>query len=79
VRLLSVPGLLERGELALGQNQALRGDFGFEGFQPFLHRLEVLALPDAADAGRRDRMAELAKLVGDADLTKRRLLQRKLD
>jgi hypothetical protein len=47
--------------------------------QPFLHRLRVVALPDPADTGRRDRVAEFAKLVGDADLAISRPVQRKLD
>jgi hypothetical protein len=38
-----------------------------------------VALPDAAHPGRRDRMAELAKLIGDADLTIGRSVQRELD
>ena len=79
MRLLCALGLLERGKLALGQNQAFLGDFGFEGLQPFLHRLQVVALPNPADTGRRDRMPELAKLVGDADLATSWPVQRKLD
>jgi hypothetical protein len=35
-----------------------------------------VTLPDAANAGRRDRMAEFAKLVGDADLAISRPVQR---
>ena len=72
-------GRLQRGELAFGQHQAFLGDLGLERLEPFLHRLKIMALPDAADASRRDRMAELAKLVGDADLAISRLVQRKLD
>ena len=79
MRLLFALGLLQRGELAFGQHQAFLGDLGFERLEPFLHRLEIMALPDAANAGRRDRMAELAKLVGDADLAISRPVQRKLD
>ena len=79
MRLLFALGLLQRGQLAFGQNQAFLGDLGFERLEPFLHRLKIVALPDPADAGRRDRMAELAKLVGDADLAISRPVQRKLD
>ena len=79
MRLLFALGLLQRGQLAFGQNQAFLGDLGFERLEPLLHRLKIMALPDPANAGRRDRMAELAKLVGDADLAISRLLQRKLD
>jgi hypothetical protein len=79
MRLLFGPGLLRGLQPAFGQNQAFLGEFGFERLERFLHRLKIVALPDAADAGWRDRMAELAKLVGDADLTEGRLLQRKLD
>ena len=38
-----------------------------------------MALPDPAHPGRRNRMAEPAKLVGDADLAISRPVQRKLD
>src|SRR5579863_7690930 len=79
MRLLFALGLLQRGKLALGQNQAFLGDFGFEGLQSFLHRLKIMALPDPTNASRRDRMPELAKLVGDADLAISRPAQRKLD
>ena len=79
MRLLFTLGLFQRGQLAFGQNQAFLGDLGFERLEPFLHRLKIVTLPDAADAGGRDRMAELAKLVGDADLAVRRPVQRKLD
>ena len=79
MRLLFALGLLQRGKLAFGQHQAFLGDLGFERLEPFLHRLQIMALPDPANASRRDRMAELAKLVGDADLAISRLVQRKLD
>src|SRR5580692_10049728 len=54
-------------------------DLGFERLEPFLHRLKILALPDPAHAGGRNRMAELAKRVGDADLAISRPVQRKRD
>src|SRR5271169_7251012 len=38
-----------------------------------------MALPDPTNASRRERMAELAKLVGDADLAISRPVHRKLD
>ena len=77
--LLFALGLLQRGQLAFGQHQAFLGDLGFERLEPLLHRLQIMALPDPAHPGRRDRMAEFAKLVGDADLAVRRPVQRKLD
>lgn len=79
MRFLFALDLLQRGQLALGEDETFLGDLGFEGLQPFLHRLKIMALPDAANAGWRDRMAELAKLVGDADLSISRPVQRKLD
>ena len=79
MRFLFALGLLQRGELAFRQHQAFLGDLGLEGLEPLLHRLKIMALPDAANASRRDRMPELAKLVGDADLAVRRPVQRKLD
>jgi hypothetical protein len=79
MRLLFALGLLQRGQLAFGQNQAFLGDLGFERLEPFLHGFKIMTLPDAANAGRRNRVAEFAKLVGDADLAISRLVQRKLD
>ena len=79
MRLLFALGLLQRDELAFGQHQAFLGDLGFERLEPFLHRLEIMTLPDPAHPGRRNRMAELAKLIGDADLAISRPVQRKLD
>src|SRR5579872_2102636 len=79
VRLLLALSLLQGSQLAFGEHQAVLSDFGFEGLEPLLHRLEIVALPDAAHPGRRDRMAELAKLIGDADLTIGRSVQRELD
>src|SRR5271169_2349313 len=38
-----------------------------------------MALPDPTNASRRERMAKLAQLVGDADLAISRPVQRKLD
>ena len=79
MRFLFALGLLQRDELALGQNQAFLGDLGFERLEPFLYRLKIMALPDPTNASRRERMAKLAQLVGDADLAISRPVQRKLD
>ena len=79
MRLLFALGLLQRGELAFGQHQTFLSDLSFERLEPFLHRLKIMALPDPAHSGGRNRMAELAKLVGDADLAISRPVQRKLD
>jgi hypothetical protein len=68
MRLLFALSLFQRGELAFGQHQAFLSDVGFERLESFLHRLKIMGLPDPAHPGRRNRMAELAKLVGDADL-----------
>ena len=54
MRLLFALGLLQRGQLAFGQNQAFLGDLGFQRLEPFLHRLQIMTLPDAANAGRRN-------------------------
>jgi len=79
MRLFLALGLLQRRELAFGKNNAVLGDLRLERLQPLLHRLEIMALPDRADAGGRDRKAQLAQFVGDADLAKRRKLQREFD
>ena len=42
-------GLLERHQLAFGEHANVLGDRGLEGFQPLLHRLQVVAQPDAAN------------------------------
>src|SRR6185436_7853875 len=51
MRLLLTLGLLKRGELALGQHQALLGDLRLERLEPLLHGLKLMALPHAAPAG----------------------------
>ena len=79
MRFLLGLGLLQRGELALGEHQAVLGDLGLQRLEPLLHGLQIVALPHPAHAGRRDRVAALAHLVGDPDLAKGRLLQRQLD
>jgi hypothetical protein len=68
LRLLFALGLLQRGELAFGQHQAFLSDLGFERLEPFLHRLKIMALPDPAHPGRRNRMAEGRRAVLQAGL-----------
>jgi len=79
MRLFLALGLLQRDELAFGKNDAVLRDLGFERLEPLLHCLEIMALPDRTDASGRDRKAELAQLIGDADLPKRGKLQGKLN
>ena len=79
MRFLFALGLLQRGGLAFRQHQAFLGDLGLERLEPLLHRLKIMTLPDAANTSRRNRVAEFAKLVGDADLAISRPVQRKLD
>src|SRR3984893_2645863 len=67
-------GLFQRDELGLGQYQAFLGALGLQGFEPLVHGLEVMTLPHATHAGRRDREPALPQLVGDADLAESRLL-----
>ena len=76
MRLLFALGLLQRGQLAFGQHQAFLGDLGFERLEPFLHRLQIMTLPDPAHPGRRNRMPELAHFISDADLAVGRPVQR---
>jgi hypothetical protein len=54
MRFLVDLGLLERGDLRLGQQDALLRRLGFERLQPVLHRRQIVALPHAAHAGRRN-------------------------
>jgi hypothetical protein len=72
-------GLFQGDNLRLGQDKTLLCDLGFQRFQSFVHRLEIMALPDASHAGRRDREATLPHLVGDTDLAERRLIEREGD
>src|SRR5215218_10851694 len=44
--------------------------------EPLLNGLKLMALPHAAHAGGRDRVAALADLVGDPDLAEGGLLKR---
>ncbi len=52
VRFLLGLGLFQRDDLRLGQHQALLGTLGFQRFEPFLHGLHVMALPDTTNASR---------------------------
>src|SRR3984893_1239627 len=47
VRLLFRFGFLQGDDLRLGQNQAFLRDLGFQRFQPFLHRFEIMPHTDA--------------------------------
>ena len=74
VRLLLGLGLFQRDDLRLGQHQAFLGAFGFQRLEPLVHRLQVVAQPHTAHAGRGDREPALSQLVGNAGLTEGRLL-----
>src|SRR5207245_8991012 len=50
---------------------------GFQRLEPLVHRLQVVAQPHTAHAGRGDREPALSQLVGNADLTEGRLLNGK--
>src|ERR1700730_8179795 len=56
-------GLFQRDQLALGQYQAFLGALGLQCFEPLVHGLEVMTLPHATHAGRRDREPALPQLV----------------
>src|ERR1700730_3493470 len=79
VSLLFCLGFLQGYDLRLGQDQAFLRNLGFQRLEPFLHRLEIMALPDAAHPGRGDRVAKFPHFVGDADLAEGRLLHRKFN
>src|SRR5205814_6131603 len=55
MRFLVGLGFLERGDLRLGQQDAILCRLGFERFEAVLHRGQVVALPHAAHTGGRDR------------------------
>ena len=79
VRLLVGLGLLQRGELALGEDEALLRHLGLQRLQPVLHgsrswRRQIERTPEG-----RDRHAALQQIVGDAHLAPGRLLDRQGD
>ena len=67
--------LLQSGELALGQDQAILRHPGLQSLQPLGHGVEVMANPDAADAGGRDPDALFRQLVGHPRVSPGRLVQ----
>jgi hypothetical protein len=67
-------GLLEGGNLPLGQQDAVLRHPGFERLQAQLHRRQVVALPHAAHPSRRDRQAAALEGLRDAHLAPGRLL-----
>ena len=71
--------LLQSGELAFGQDQAILRHPGLQGLQPLRHGVEVVANPDAADAGGRDPKAFFRQLVGHPRVSPGRLLHRQLE
>jgi len=60
MRFLVGLGLLERGDLRLGQQDAVLRRPGFERLEAVPDRSQVVSLPDAAHAGRRDRQWPLS-------------------
>src|ERR1700730_13010380 len=68
VRLLVGFGFFQRSELALAQHQAFLRALGLQCFEPLLHGLEIVTLPDAAHASRRHTQPSLLQLVGHAQL-----------
>ena len=71
-------GLLQRGELALTQHQSFLRALGFQRFEPLLHGLEIVALPDAAHAGRRYVQPAPLQFISDSHLPPGRLGDREL-
>jgi hypothetical protein len=57
MRLLVGLGLLERGDLRLGQQDALLRHLGFDSLQAVLDRGQIVTQPHEAHAGGRDRQA----------------------
>ena len=74
MRLLVGLGLLERGDLRLGQQDAILCHLGLQRLQAEFHRGQVVALPHAAHTRRRDRQAAPLQRFRDAHLAPGRLL-----
>ena len=72
-------GLLERGDLRLGEQDAFLRHLGFERLETMLHRGQIVALPHAAHAGRRDRQPAPLQCLRDAHLAPGRLFDRQLN
>src|SRR5436190_1073729 len=76
MRFLIGLGFLERGDLRLGQQDAILCRLGFERFEALLHRGQVVALPHAAHTGGRDRQPAPLQRLRDAHLAPGRLFDR---
>ena len=63
MRLVGI-GLFQHGDLRFGRQDVILRRRGFERLEPVLHRNPVMALPDAAQPGRRDRPATLLQRLG---------------
>ena len=73
----SALGLLEGGDLRLGQQDAVLRRLGFERLGAVLDRSQVVALSHAAHAGRRDRQPTLLQRLRHPDLAPGRLAARR--
>jgi hypothetical protein len=72
-------GLLERGDLRFREHQAVLGAPRLQRLEALLHGLEVVALPDAAHAGLRDRETPALQRLGHPHLAPGRLLDGQRD
>src|SRR5439155_4440404 len=79
MRLLVGLGLLERGDLRLGQQDALLRHLGFERRQAVLDRGQIVTQPHAAHAGGRNRQAAPLQRLRYAHLTPGGLIDRQSD
>ena len=77
MRLLLLLGFLQGRELAFREDSAILSHLGLQRLEAFLHRLQVVAQPDAADATWRDEQSAFAKFVANPYLPERWILHRK--
>src|SRR5246127_1000584 len=68
VGLLLGLGLFERRKLSFGQHQAILGTSCFQRLEALAHGLEIVSLPYAAHAGRRDCKPTFPQFIGDPNL-----------
>ena len=68
-------GFFQCGKLRFGEHQTVLGALGLQRLQALFHRLQIMPQPDTAYTGRRNAQAPLGKLIGDAHLSKGRLLE----
>jgi hypothetical protein len=72
--LLLILCFLQCRELFFREDEVVLGNLCLKGLEPFLERLQVMALLHTPDTGRRNKYALISQFVGNAKLSPSRLL-----